>query len=143
MVDGSDPAAQHHLDTVEQTLSEIGATQQPRLLIINKIDRLESGADELLWLSRFPDAVLVSAAKGEGLDLLTERVREEVIGPVQDMFLSLPISAGKSIDFLEKRAEVRDREYGDDRVTFDVCIGRRQLEQLRSIGEDLRVEDCP
>ncbi len=141
VVDGSDPVAQHHLDTVEQTLSGIGATQQPRLLVINKIDRLESNADELLWLSRFPDAVLVSAANGEGLDLLTERVREKVIGPVQDMFLSLPISAGKSIDFVENRAQVRERAYCDDRVTFDVCIGRRQLEQLRSIGEDLRVED--
>src|SRR6478672_390964 len=53
--------------SVEQTLAEIGAGDRPRVLALNKVDLLDRDVREELRL-RHPDAVLVSAATGEGLD---------------------------------------------------------------------------
>ncbi|MDP6541816.1 MAG: GTPase HflX, partial [Phycisphaerales bacterium] len=41
IVDGADHWAGHQLQTVEQTLDEIGAIEQPRILVINKIDQVD------------------------------------------------------------------------------------------------------
>ncbi|MHC5004545.1 MAG: GTPase HflX, partial [Planctomycetota bacterium] len=57
VLDASDPAAEQHLRTVTETLDEIGATGQRRLLVLNKIDQLASDRDLLVWLNRHPDAV--------------------------------------------------------------------------------------
>lgn len=52
---------------VVTVLEEIGAGEVPRLLVLNKIDRLD--ADERHALAhRHPDALKVSALTGEGLD---------------------------------------------------------------------------
>lgn len=43
VVDVSDPEAFQQLETVRSVLDEIGATQQPRFLVLNKIDRFDDG----------------------------------------------------------------------------------------------------
>ena len=63
---------------VEQTLEEIGAGERPRLLVLNKVDKLDQAARQDLRL-RHPEAVLVSAATGEGLHELCERFERELL----------------------------------------------------------------
>jgi len=63
VVDISDPEADRQLDTVRSVLDEIGATTQPRLLVLNKADRLEalerdsSAATGTVGAARAPDAM--------------------------------------------------------------------------------------
>jgi GTPase len=56
---------------VDVVLSEIGATELPRLLVFNKIDRIDVEERKRL-ANRHPDGVLVSAATGEGIDALLQ-----------------------------------------------------------------------
>ena len=61
---------------VEDVLEEIHAADSPRVLVLNKADALdEERRAELAF--RHPDAVLVSAVTGEGLDDLRERIAAE------------------------------------------------------------------
>src|SRR5438067_3052323 len=62
---------------VEHTLAEIGAGDRPRLLVFNKIDLLDQERVEELRL-HLPDAVPLSAATGEGLEELRERIEAEL-----------------------------------------------------------------
>ena len=143
VLDASDPSAMLQLDTVEQTLKDIGAEHQPRLLLLNKIDQVEDSSDKLVWVSRCPDAIQISAVTKEGIEELTEEVLLAVIGIVQEVTLSLPIRASKAIDFLEKRTTVLERAWEDDRSIYKVRIGRNQIEQILSRERDVFIDGKP
>ncbi len=110
LLDASDKSALSQLSTVEKTLEDIGAQHQPRLLVLNKIDKVNDPADRLIWVSRCPDALQISSTTNEGIEQLAEEVRQAVIGSIRELTLSLPIKASKAVDFLEKRTEVLHRE---------------------------------
>jgi GTPase len=143
LLDASDPSALSQLDTVEKTLKDIGAQHQPRLLVLNKIDKLNDPADRLIWVSRCPDALQISSSTKEGLGQLTEEVRQAVIGAVREVTISLPIKASKAVDFLEKRTEVLHREWEENRALYTVRIGRNQIEQILSRAQDVLINGKP
>jgi GTPase len=78
---------------VEHTLDEIGAGDRPRVLALNKIDLLDPPAREELRLSH-PDAVLVSAANGEGVPELGERIAAELAHTLLELELLVPYADG-------------------------------------------------
>ncbi len=137
VTDVSSARARPQLDTVMQTLDEIGAKRQQRLLVLNKVDMLDHNADILLIQSEFEDAVPISARTGRGLDGLLELVRREMRGRVQELRLSVDLTDGRLIHFIESRANVISREYDGQRATFRVRIGSLQLDQLRALGGGL------
>ncbi|MEA2145141.1 MAG: GTPase, partial [Solirubrobacteraceae bacterium] len=78
VVDASAP--EHELlgmvKAVQDVLAEIGADEAPQVLVLSKADCID--ADRRAELEfRHPDAVLISAASGEGLDGLVSRIEEE------------------------------------------------------------------
>ncbi len=148
VVDASDPESRRQLETVRRVLDEIGATTQPRLLLLNKIDRLSETHDDrrgpddrlALWLRDEPDAIPVSAAGGEGLDELRRRALEAMRGELEEHEIELPTSDGRAVDFVERRTEVLSRDYGDGLVRLRTRIGRRQVEALLATGAQFRLD---
>ena len=69
--DGASARMQEQHDTVEQVLAELGATEQPRIEVVNKCDL---GVESL----PFPGAVAVSARTGQGLEELADRIAAEL-----------------------------------------------------------------
>lgn len=138
VLDVSNVRARQELDTVRQVLDEIGATEQKRLLVLNKTDALAHNADLLVFTREFPDAIAISAKTGRGIAELVERVRDAMRGDTRELPITLHVGDGKAIGFLENRATVLDRDYGVDTVTMTVRIGARQLDQLRSMGTTAR-----
>lgn len=134
VLDISDPHAPMQLETVRATLDEIGATTQPRTLVLNKIDQLKDSQDLTVWLNRHPEALPVSATTGEGLDDLRAAVMGHFVGGIKQVLITLPMDDTKKIMYLEKRTKVLDRQYQDSRALFTVKIGRRQMEELVSQG---------
>jgi GTPase len=62
-----------HEETVADVLTEIGSTDVPRLLVMNKVDLVDEPALARLQ-AREPEAAFISAATGEGLDDLLDRI---------------------------------------------------------------------
>jgi len=139
VVDVASDRAHEQTATVMQVLDEIGATDQKRLVVLNKIDAIRHNADLLVLENEYPESVRVSARTGEGLDELIERVRGIARGRMQQLTVSLDAADGKAIHFLENRATVIDRQYENGKVTMQIHIGQRQLDQLRSIGASLEL----
>ncbi len=84
---------------VEDVLEEIGVGDQPRILVLNKADRLdEDRRTELAF--RHPEASLVSAVTGEGLPELSDRIAEEFEKTLRDVDLLVPFSAGSTLSEL-------------------------------------------
>ncbi len=147
VVDVADPNARMQLGTVKRTLDEIGAKDQERLLVLNKVDKLTplpGGGDPLEpWLDEFPDAITASAKTGKGLDALAERALDIMLGGVREVTITTPLSDSRTIDFLERKAEVLDREYDNGQATFTTRLGRRHVDQLLAQGSPLQINGHP
>ena len=80
---------------VETVLGEIGADELPQLLVFNKLDLLEQQARVVRNESGVITAVYVSAATGEGLELLHEAIRERLSVTLFDEEITLEPQRGK------------------------------------------------
>ena len=88
---------------VEDVLEEIGSGDQPRLLVLNKADAIDDERRRELAF-RHPEAVLVSALTGEGLDGLGERIAAEFERTLRDVELLVPFSDGGTLSELHDYA---------------------------------------
>ncbi len=142
VLDVSDPRAQVQLETVWNTLDEIGATEPKRILVLNKVDMLEHDADIRVLRADYPELVPISAKTGRGLDVLLERIRDLMRGQIREMSISLNMaSEGKAIGYLENRAEVLSRDYEGNAVHMKVRLGSRQVDELRAMGVDIELSE--
>ncbi|MBA3808972.1 MAG: GTPase HflX [Solirubrobacterales bacterium] len=110
--------------SVEQTLEEIGAGEQPRLLVLNKVDLLDHDAREELRLRR-PDAVLVSGVSGEGLEQLGEWIERELAHMLRRVELLVPYADGGSLAELHELAGEVTREDTAEGVRVRAMIPER------------------
>jgi GTP-binding protein HflX len=103
-----DAGIRRELVASESVLDEIGAGDSPRLIVLNKTDRLNVEEVEDLRLS-WPDACLVSALTGEGIEGLLEvvaRTFEEQMEPVE---LLVPYGEGARLHELHEVAAAIER----------------------------------
>ena len=134
VLDAADPNARRMLDTVNEVLSDIGAKDNPRLIVLNKIDKLENNAELLMLTHEFPDAIPASAVTGVGIDRVVEVVRTASRGKSREMVMTIPHADGRTLNYLETRAVILDRQYDADAARLTVRLGQRQLDQLLAMG---------
>ncbi len=91
------------INVVDTVLDDIGAGKIPRLLVLNKSDLLDAGQEGFLR-RRWPDAVLISALAGGGLDELRRRVRDFFASRLEDVELFFPYVDAGSINEIYKVA---------------------------------------
>ncbi|RYG71190.1 GTPase HflX, partial [bacterium] len=73
VVDASDPSHEDHLGTTEDLLGELELLTLPRLVVLNKADRL-TAIERRALARRYPEAVLVSAVERETTRDLVGRI---------------------------------------------------------------------
>jgi GTP-binding protein HflX len=71
VVDAADPRLDDRIRAVESILGDLGLLEKPRLLVLNKIDRLPEGQGEAL--AHLRDGVAVSAVTRRGFEALLHR----------------------------------------------------------------------
>jgi GTP-binding protein HflX len=84
VIDITHPKAPEQAETVNKTLKDLGLSETPQLLVLNKLDKLtdrDGGASEVMpsveWGDEYP-WVAISAARGWHLDHLVSRIQELV-----------------------------------------------------------------
>jgi GTPase len=148
VLDASDREAPQQLETVREVLDEVGASTQPRILLLNKSDRIavlpfderQSLRTPEEWQAREPGAIPISAVTGAGLDDLRARILSLVTGGVRRRSIRVPIASARLIDAIEKRCTVLERNYGDAEVELVAEIGDKQIEALLPMGEAFLVD---
>jgi GTP-binding protein HflX len=95
VVDASSPARDAQMAEVDRVLAEIGAAEVPRLLVFNKVDRLDRGASAERDACGTIRAVFLSAANGDGIDFLREAIADRVraVRPAATESRSIPAIA--------------------------------------------------
>jgi GTPase len=117
VVDGSEPEEERadSISAADAVLAEIGADASPRLLVMNKLDLLDDEARRELALLH-PDAVLVSAESGEGLEELRSRIAASIAQRLTEVELLVPFDAGERLSELHEIAGDLEREDREDGV---------------------------
>jgi GTP-binding protein HflX len=73
VADAADPAFPAQIEVTREVLTSLGADQGPRLLVLNKADRLDPAAREQLARD-WPDALLLSSRDPADVAVLRERI---------------------------------------------------------------------
>jgi GTP-binding protein HflX len=117
VVDGSEPEKERvdSISAADTVLAEIGAGDSPRLLVMNKIDLLDAEDRRDLRI-RHPEAVLVSAETGEGLDELRSRIADSIAQRLTEVELLVPFESGERLSELHEIAGDLEREDREDGV---------------------------
>lgn len=117
------------IDAVESVLAGIGAEKIPRLLVLNKRDRLEPGQEA--YLRRvYPEALLISALAGDGLEELRQEVGrffEERLAPVE---LLVPYTEGRVIGELYRLGAEIEMESREDGVHIRARLPRDEVSRF-------------
>lgn len=109
--------------SVHQTLQEIGAGEQPRLIVANKVDRLDAAGRHLLEL-RLPGAAFVSGTTGEGLAELGDRIAAAFDQRLVAVELLVPYGDGATVAELHRLAGDLERSDEADGVRVRVRLPR-------------------
>jgi GTP-binding protein HflX len=111
VVDGSEGAAERagSIEAVDLVLEELGAGDRPRLLVFNKLDLLDDEGRRALLVGR-REAVGVSAATGEGLDELRDRIAAAFEATLRPVELLVPYDQGARLSELHALAGDLERE---------------------------------
>ena len=94
-MDASDPAFPAQIAVTLEVLGEIGA-ESTRLLVLNKIDRVDAAARERL-AAEYPDAIQVSAKDPADVDRMRERIRAFFERDTVEMELVVPYARQKVV----------------------------------------------
>jgi GTP-binding protein HflX len=99
-------------------------------VVVNKIDAVDSLRRRRLS-NRFPEAVLISASTGEGLDQLRERIAERFADRFEAVRLFLPYEeGGKLAELYALGAPIEEREDLADGVFVRARLPRRDLRRF-------------
>jgi GTP-binding protein HflX len=112
VVDLTHPHAAEQSAVVHGLLHELGLADKPLLTAINKVDALLP-ADAAqppplteLGLPEAPDTVLISAARGWGLDALRARIERALAAALPTVEVLVPYSEGRLVDLFRRRGRV-------------------------------------
>jgi GTPase len=110
VVDAADPDPEAQIRAVREVLAEIGALDVPEQLVFNKIDAAHP--DMLARLRRLaPDALLVSARTGEGIDKLQAVIDERLPRPDVEVTALIPYSRGDLVARIHRAGEVLSTDH--------------------------------
>jgi GTP-binding protein HflX len=113
VVDGSDADPPAQLAAVREVLAEIGAGDVPELVVVNKADAADPIAIEGLRLAE-RQSVVVSAATGDGIELLLAELERLLPRHQREVCVVLPYQRGDLLSRAHAEGEVLAVEHGQD-----------------------------
>ena len=111
VVDVSHPLVEEQITAVNAVLAEIGAGEKPVLMVLNKVDRLETAVALGRLQERFPHAVAIAATTGQGLEELLAEISTQIRPERELLELRIPHEEAAVIARLHKVGQVLERRY--------------------------------
>jgi GTP-binding protein HflX len=110
VVNASRPDPDVDVAAVDEVLGEIGATEVPRLIALNKLDLLDDASRDRLR-RRFPDAVPISAVTGEGVERLLGETASYIERRAVEVEALVPYTEGTLIARLHDDGRIVSSEH--------------------------------
>ena len=136
VVDASDQRWRDQMAAVVEILRDIDSDGIKRVLVLNKIDLLTQ-EQRLALKTENPDAVLVSAEDGVGINNLLYRIGKEASESDETITALIPYSKGLLLKMCHERCQVIRERYVDEGLLATL----KASEHMRATLEPYRVDD--
>ncbi|MCW2803682.1 MAG: putative GTP-binding protein [Propionibacteriaceae bacterium] len=110
VVDASDADPSGQISAVRAVLADIGAGKLPELIVLNKSDAASPEALTTLR-TQYPDAAIVSARTGAGLEELRARIEARLPQPETEIKALVPYDRGDLINRIHQAGEIVTLEH--------------------------------
>jgi GTP-binding protein HflX len=122
VVDCTHDYFEDHISVVTQTLEELGCKGKKQILVLNKIDALGEKVTIEFLKNKYPNAVLISAARGINISSLTDAVAAHIETDYEVVEFTIPYDRSRASALLRGIAEVLEEEFHDDGIRLTVKI---------------------
>lgn len=130
VVDAADAEPEQQYASVREVLDEIGASQVPELIVLNKTDLVDPGVLRGLT-ARFPDAVAMSAITGDGMDGLLRAIETRVAKGEVEVDLLIPYARSDLAEIVRREGADVSESFEDDGVRMHAMLGGPTLGKVR------------
>ena len=130
VVDGADADPEGQIAAVREVLAEIGASEVPELLVINKAD-IADPMDLARLQVREPHSVVVSAATGEGITGLLEAIEADLPNPSELVDVLLGFERGDLVARVHEEGRDVEVDYTGDGARVTAVVGAQLAAELR------------
>jgi GTP-binding protein HflX len=132
MADASDPTFRSQLEVTQSVLREIGASEVPSRLLLNKVDKVPEEAREALRVE-YPEAILLSAKDPNDVAALRESIIAYFEASMVDGELLLPYGKQSLIGEVYENARVLSEEYDQEGARLRLRAHPAALARLQSL----------
>lgn len=139
VADASNSAAFEQIQAVYEVLKELHIEEKDTLLVLNKVDAAASRYQIDALLSRYPNAVPISAKTGLGLPQLAAKVSNALSRNFVDVDIETGVDNGKLLAYLAAHGEVLSKQYRDSRVVVHCRLARGHLGRIQEDHTEIRL----
>ena len=135
VLDASEPEIDRLAGTTREVMTELGAGDKPVITVLNKVDRVEDPMVLTSLTTRFPDAVLLSARTGQGIEHLEQVFTDSLAARVSRELYRLPQSRGDLVTLLHDEGKVIRTEYEGNEVVIEALVSQALGGRLRDFRQ--------
>jgi len=129
VVDGAHPDPEGQITAVREVFAEIGASEVPEIIVINKADVADPLVVKQL-LAREPHAVVVSAHSGEGIDELLLAIEADLPRPAERVDVVVPYARGDLMSLVHTQGEIETLDHTADGTHLVARVPEELAHQL-------------
>lgn len=119
VIDASDPAHEEQIAVTREVLGEVGAGENPTLILLNKIDRT-SELDRARLRAQHPEAIQLSAKEPEDIRALHDRLVAWFERDMVDAEVFVPYSEPARAAAIHETCRVLWETHGDEGTTLKI-----------------------
>ena len=119
--DINDPEVREHLEVTKEVIDELGASDKPIIYVYNKCDLTDVTSNAFLS----ENSVCLSAATGEGVDVLLEKICDEIGKGKREYSLLIPYTDQSALNQLYKTYNVTSVDYCDNGISAKAVLDRK------------------
>jgi GTPase len=124
------------MDAVAAVLAEIGCSEKPQLVVLNKADLVEDALTLDLVKRTLPGSVVVSAKTGQGLDELGREVLRRLAGEVREVTIRAAVTDGRLLAWIDEHGEVLTRQTTDGEVVQTMRLPQRLINEVGRAAQE-------
>ena len=132
VVDGSHPDPFEQIRAVRQVISEIGGSEIPEIIAINKADVAKPEVIMAL-LRQEPNAFAFSAKTGFGVENLLRAIENSLPHPNIEIDTVIPYTRGDLVNEIHERGEVLEEEYRPDGTYLRALVDDRLAKRVQGV----------
>ncbi len=142
VADLSSSARSREILAVEEVLGDLDVEPDATLNVYNKLDLFQAEASTLTAEAQagWPEAVMLSANSGEGLDELRDEIRRRRQQAFAEAVIFVPAGEEAMTAVIYRESEVRDVRYEAEGGYYRLRLSEPALDRLRGAGAHERPE---